>query len=154
MSWSLELRNGDLALGGTRLGQVTGAQKLGQDLRCKILEPRGNDDMHPSLGSTLDGGIDDFGNDVPSVIGTADWEFVSLRVQKEIQRITNEHQKAQLTRAQDDRYKYGESTLLNGELLVAVRSVQFGQVADTLFVQVEIVTGQGDVTSLLIPIGT
>lgn len=154
MSWSLELRNGDLALGGSRLGQVTGAQKLVQDLRCKILEPRGNDDMHTSLGSTIDGGIDELGNDIASVIGIADWEYVSLRIQNEIRRITNEHQRVQLARAQDDRYRYGESTLLNTELLVDVTSIQFNQVADTLFVQVQLVTGQGDTIPVIIPIGT
>src|SRR5215210_2858194 len=115
MSWSLELRNGDLTLSGTRLGQVVGSQKLVQDLRCAIMEQRGHDDMHPKFGSTIDGGRDDQGREVSGVVGLIDWDYAALTIQSEVQRIAGEYQRRQLARAQDDRYRFGESTLSAGE---------------------------------------
>lgn len=154
MSWSLELRNGDLTLSGAHLGTVTGGQKLAQDLRCAVLEQRGNDDMHTTFGSTIDGGRDPSGIEVQSVIGNSDWDYVSLRIQSEIQRLASEHQQRQLTRAQNDRYAYGASTLDNSELLVSVRSINMFQAQDTLIVQVELQTGSGQITPISIPVAS
>lgn len=152
MSWSLELRNGDLNLSGTKLGQATGAQKLVQDLRCAILEPRGNDDMHPNFGSIIDGGIDKFGREVESVIGSSDWAFVALRVQNEIQRLSQELQQRQISRAKNDRYTYGESTLDPQEMLLALSGLQLLQVQDTLVVQVTLTTGSGREIPITVPV--
>jgi hypothetical protein len=152
MSWSLELRNGDLNLSGTHLGQATGAQKLVQDLRCAILEQRGTDDMHPSFGSMIDGGVDDFGNEVTSVIGLSDWDYVSLQVTNEIRRIAGEQQQRQLVRAKNDRHTYGESTLTNAELLLSLSGVKLLQVQDTLVVEVTLTTGSGREIPITVPV--
>jgi hypothetical protein len=152
MSWSLELRNGDLALSGTRLGQATGAQKLVQDLRCAILEPRGHDDMHPTFGSTIDGGLDEYGREIESVIGASDWEFVAARVQNEIRRIGQEYQRQQVTRSKNDRYKYGESTLTPGEMLLGLGGIVLLQVQDALVVQVTLTTGNGREIPITVPV--
>lgn len=152
MSWSLQLRNGDLALGGTRFGQVTGSQKLIQDLRCALLEHRGHDDMHPLFGSMIDGGRNEAGIEVSSIIGTNDWERIAMRVEGEIRRIGAEHQQRQIERAKQDRYRYGESTLENSELLLSVQDVDMIQVQDTLLVKVILETGSGTQTNITIPI--
>lgn len=152
MSWSLQLRNGDLSLGGTQLATVTGSQKLVQDLRCALLEPRGWDDLHPTYGSLLDGGRDDMGVEVDSIIGTSNWERIALRVEGEIRRICGLQQQAQLARAKADRYTYGESTLAPSELLVRVSNVQMFQAQDNLLVQVTLETGTGDVAQIDIPL--
>src|SRR3954464_5179233 len=136
MSWSLELRGGDLALGGTQLGTVIGPRKLVQDLRCALLEPRGLDDAHPTYGSLLDSGRDDNGVEVASVFGTNNWERIALRVEGEIRRIAALQQQTQLSRAQSDRHTYGTSTLTPDELLVRVSSVQMYQAQDTLLARV------------------
>jgi hypothetical protein len=154
MSWSLELRNGDLSLGGTRLGSVTGGQKLVQDLRCAFLEPRGWDDIHPSYGSLLDGGLDDNGIQVDSVIGTNNWERIALRVEGEIRRICALYQQSQVDRARADRYTYGESTLAPNELLIRVSSVQMYQAQDTLLAHVTLETGIGDTVEIDIPVSS
>jgi hypothetical protein len=154
MSWSLGLSNGDLSLSGARLSAISGAEKLVQDLRCALLEPRGNDDMHPRFGSTIDGGLDDSGNDVPSVIGVSDVNYVALRIQAEIQRIAGEYQQQQLARAENDRYVYGESTLNNGELLLSIASIKFFQIQDTLVVEVHIQTGSGSTIPITVPLAT
>jgi hypothetical protein len=144
MSWSLELRNGDLTLSGTHLGQVVNGNKLAQDLRCTIIEHRGHDDMHPTFGSVIDGGLDENGRSVESVVGVSDWSYAVLIIQSEIQRIAAEYQQRQLTRANDDRRKFGQSTLSNGELLVSVGNIGYTQAGDTLLVDVTLETGRGD----------
>lgn len=152
MSWSLELRNGDLTISGARLGQTTGSNKLVQDLRCAILEPRGHDDMHPAFGSLIDGGIDEAGREVASIIGTDRWEFAALQIQSEIRRIAALHQARQVERAKADRLTYGESTLTNAELLFQITNIDMVQAQDRLLVTVFVENGQGDEFSLDVPI--
>jgi hypothetical protein len=154
MSWSLELRNGDLALSGTHLGQVTGPRKLVQDLGCAILEPRGNDDMHPTFGSTIDGGQDENGNYVTGVLGSTDWAYANLLIHSEIQRIAGEYQRRQIARARDDRTRFGESMLSNGELLVQIENIEFVQAGDTLLVTIWLLTGNNKELNLTVPIAT
>lgn len=152
MSWSLELRNGDLTISGARLGQTTGSNKLVQDLRCAILEPRGHDDMHPSFGSLIDGGIDEAGREVASIIGTDRWEFAALQIQSEIRRIAALHQARQTERAKADRLAYGESTLENAELLYQVSNIDMVQAQDRLLVTVTLQNGRGEQFSFDVPI--
>lgn len=152
MSWSLQLRNGDLALSGVSLAQTTGAQKLVQDLRCALLEERGHDDAHPSFGSLIDGGIDEYGRYVTSLIGTNDWGRIRSDVQSEIRRITADHQTKQINRSTLDRRVYGESTLTAGELLISVASIDMTQAQDRLMVRVTLNTGRGTVETIDIPI--
>lgn len=154
MSWSLQLRNGDLALGGTSFAQTTGGNKLVQDLRCALLEHRGHDDMHISFGSLLDGGMDDFGVQQPSLIGTNDWNRIALRVEAEIRRIAQDHQQKQLERARQDRYTYGESTLSGNELLLQVTDIQMMQAQDALMVSVHLVTGTGQAIVINTPVAS
>jgi hypothetical protein len=155
MSWSLQIRNGDLALDGNRLGQVTGTQKLVQDLRCAILEPRGHDDMHPTFGSLIDGGYDDNGRYVESVIATTDWSRAALQIRSEIQRLASDHQRRQVSRSTSDRRTFGESTLGVGELLVDILDIDMVQAADDptkLIVTVTLQVGNGDSLTIDIPI--
>jgi hypothetical protein len=143
MSWSLEINNGDLTTPGARLGQVAHGAKLVQDLRCALLERRGNDDMHPTFGSMIDGGRDEFGNEVQSIIGTHQWDFIAMRVEGEVRRICAEHQQRQLDRAKADRLTYGESTLGNDELLIRIGNFSMTQAQDRLLVQITLETGSG-----------
>jgi hypothetical protein len=152
MSWSLQTRGGDLVISGARLGQSFGGQKLVQDLRAALLEHRGNDDMHPSFGSLIDGGIDDSGNEVASLIGTVDWDFAALRIDSEIRRITSDHQRQQAQRARNDRTTYGESTLTNDELLVEVQNVDMTRSLDKLLVQITVSTGTNQTATIDLPL--
>lgn len=152
MTWSLRLQNGDLSTEGARLGQVTGGQKLVQDLRCALLERRGLDDLHPSFGSLIDGGVDEFGQETPSLIGSVDWERAVTRVEGEIRRIASDHQARQVARAENDRHRYGESTLSNSELLLSVRGVEMTQAQDKLMVRVGLETASGEQFSVDVPI--
>lgn len=152
MSWSLQLRGGDLSIDGATLGRVTGAQKLVQDLRCALLESRGFDDLHPTFGSLIDGGIDEYGNSVQSIIGSIDWEFAALRIQSEIRRVAAEYQKQQTNRARNDRSVLGQSTLTNDELLLDVSNIAMTQAQDRLMVNVTLQTATGQTIPLDIPL--
>lgn len=152
MSWSLELRGGDLTLGGAKLGQTTGLNKLVQDLRCALLEPRGFDNLHPSFGSLIDGGIDENGIQVGTIIGGSQWEFAINRIENEIRRVAAFHQQRQAERSKNDRLQYGESTLSNEELLLNISSVSFSQAQDKLMVNVQLQTGQGQEVTISVPV--
>lgn len=152
MSWSLRLRHGDLVCEGSSLGQVTNQQKLVQDLRCAILEKRGMDNAHPRFGSILNGGFNDKGKWVDTIIGEDDIDFVVAQVEAELRRIGTEHQISQAARAKEDRYIYGESTLNNAELLASIDNINFVQAEDKLLVTVFLKTGADQPISIDIPI--
>jgi hypothetical protein len=152
MSWSLALRNGDLALGGTQLATVTSSRKLVQDLRCALLEPMGTDDLHPSFGSLIDGGRKPDGTMVPSLIGSHNWRRAAIEVRAEINRIADEHRRRQLMRAREDQFTYGKPTLDPGELLIQITDLRMVQVQDSLVVNVTLKVGNGTTHEINIPI--
>lgn len=154
MSWSLELRNGDLTIGGTRLGAVTGSQKLVQDLRCALLERMGTDPSHRGYGSLLDGGRSLDGVEHPSLLGGMDWNRIALQVEAEIRRIASDHQDRQLARTSADRSTYGKSTLSTGEVLAGLKDVRLIQVQDALNVVVTLQIGSGETQTLNIPLSS
>lgn len=152
MSWSLRLKNGDLVLEGQHVAQVSGTAKLVQDLKCAILESRGHDKYHPEFGSIIDGGFNENGVYVPSVIGETDWAFVALRVESEIRRICSEYQRSQIERDKADRLRYGRSTLDLSEVLESVTNVDITQVQDTMRVRVSIRTASGKPATIDVPV--
>lgn len=152
MSWSLQLQKGDLVTSASRLGQVTGGNKLSQDLRCAVLERRGTDPAHRTFGSLIDGGYDDSGNWTESLIGDDDIDYVVAHVDAELRRLAAEHQARQVKRAQEDRYAYGESTLTNNELLGAITAIDFVRAQDKLMVTVHVQTGIGEKFAIDVPV--
>lgn len=152
MSWSLQLRRGDLTLGGSSYGTVTGADKLVQDLRCALLEPFGYDEMHRDFGSVLDGGVMD-GVEYKGPIGRTDFESVRNEIEIEIRRVAREHQRSQINRSNRDINKYGNSTLTNRELLRSISSIDTVQINDIVFVRVSLSLGDTDRT-IDIPLST
>src|SRR5437868_3509816 len=115
MSWSLRVSNGDLVLEGGKLGTVTGSAKLLQDFRHYLLERMGDDPLHPSYGSLIDGGRLTNGQIVPSPIGGVNWKMITLELESEIRRIAAAYQNMQLQRAKNDSTYYGKSTLTAAE---------------------------------------
>lgn len=152
MSWSLRIHNGDLVLDGISYGQVTGVNKLVQDLRCAILERMGTDDLHPAFGSLIDGGRMPDGAVVESMIGTTRWNQMALLVESEIRRIASELQTRQAQRAENDKFTYGRATQTTGEILSRISFVNLVQNQDTLQVNAGIVTASGNEAILDIPV--
>ncbi len=152
MSWSLELRNGDLTIGGARLGIVTGEYKLVQDFRCALLEAMGTDESHPWFGSLIDGGVQD-GIPVPSLIGTDDWQETAVAIEAEVRRIGRQIQNQQQRRLEDDRFTYGRPTLTGAEILLGVSSIRFYQAQDKMLVRVTLTTGTNETATIDVPVG-
>lgn len=153
MSFSLLIEHGDLILEGTSLATVSGTRKMTQDIGCEILTPMGTDEAHPDFGSLLEGGINPEGNYVEGVIGDVDWNRVGLVVQAEIQRITNEYQRQQISRNQEDGAVYGKPTITPDELLVSVDNIELTQAEDNLLVVITITTGRGSL-KLNVPVAS
>jgi hypothetical protein len=149
MSYSLQLRNGDLVVDRGRLGFVTGPQKLVQDIRCALLEKMGTDDLHPEFGSILDGGTVD-GEEMEGIIGETDPEVIRSFVATEVNRIITAYRNAQINRAQADRLTYNKTTLSMGEAL-ADAEINMGMIADTLVVQIILHAESGDTKTIAIP---
>lgn len=153
MSWSLQLRGGDLVIGGSSFGTVTNQNKLVQDLRCAILERMGTDEDHPWFGSLIDGGRLN-GTEQSSIIATDNWDVAVLAVEGEIRRIVDQYQKQQIVRNEQDRTNYGKPTLTPGELLMGVGSIQFYQAQDNLLCRVTLITGVDSELTVNVPLGT
>jgi hypothetical protein len=154
MTWSFLIRNGDLSFAGPGgFATVSGQNKLIQDLRNWLLEPRGSDPMHQEYGSTLDGGTLADGTIVPSPIGGTFTRYELLTIENEIRRILSAYQTMQAARIRRDNLKFGgKNTFSTGEILRSVDEVKVTQVGDTAVVNVRITTGNGDNISFTQPI--
>ena len=149
MTWSLAITNGDLSLAGPGgYATVTGQQKLLQDLRNWILEPRGTDPNHPDYGCTLDGGTLPDGTYADSLIGDLITTENLLTIESEVRRVLAAYQQQQLDRITSEAGLYsGKNTFSAGEILQSVDAVNIQQVADMVFVQCVVTTADGDQTS-------
>lgn len=151
MSWSLQLRNGDLALFGSQLGVVSREQKLVQDLRCALLEHMGNDSMHPEFGSLIDGGRKPDGTEVTGVLGEGDLDLVVMAVEAEILRVIRAYQAKQLARAKGDRMTYNKSTLSPAEVVLGVQTVDVSMNLDQLNITVGLISANNRHVTLSFP---
>jgi phage baseplate assembly protein W len=146
MSWSLKLTNGDISYGTNGLSTVTGSNKLGQDMACAVLTPIGSDPTSPTYGSAIDGGLDQNGNALPSLIGSGNTGANQAFISAEIQRVLQNYQAAQLQRYQNDVAAYGRSTLSAGEALLSINQINTQPVDDQLIVTAVVTTGNGSLT--------
>lgn len=153
MSWSLQIISGDLSLSGPKgYRQVSGPQKLLQDLRNWFLEKQGTDPLHPEFGSTLDGGVSR-GVILDSMIGSSITAEVMLRIEAEIRRVLAEYQGQQAERLKNDLLAYGgRHTFDNGELLRSINSVAVRQIGDVVVARVSLTTMSGQTLSLTQPL--
>lgn len=139
------IANGDLSFNGSSLDTVQGSDKLVQDLMCCVLEPMGTDDMHPTFGSLIDGGIDQDGDQVPGVIGTPNDAYAAAYVDSEIQRICQQYQTQQQTRYTNDIAVYGTSTITASEALLSIDDISAVSSMDHLIVTASLSTGSGQI---------
>lgn len=150
MSFSLELKNGDLGLSGTSLGTVTNAAKLQQDLVCTILTPLGFEELHPEFGSILE---EDLINPETTIIGTRDFEHAAAVVRSELIRLCQNYQAQQIARNENDAIKFGKPTLTPEETLLRVISVNFISAEDHLLCKLTLEVGNNTI-ELNVPVST
>jgi hypothetical protein len=143
MTWSLQIAQGDFTYGAKGLNTATGGTKLVQDLSCWILEPMGDDNLHPTYGSVIEGGVDPSGTVYSGYIGSINNGATSALINAEIQRIAQAYQSQQVARNQADLNTYGMSTLSVGEALLAVDNIAITQVETAMAVSVSLTTGNG-----------
>lgn len=134
MSFSLEIRHGDLALNGSQFATISGGDKLVQDLRCALLTRLGSYEGEPEFGSTVD-----------DIIGELDWHHAASLLQSEVNRVCADYQKQQISRNEYDGLTYGRSTLLPEEILLKVADIKFTDARDALIAKVVLNTGTGEV---------
>jgi len=146
MTWSFQIKNGDLNFAGPGgFAIVTGTQKLIQDLRNWLLEPRGSDPFHSEYGSTLDGGTLGDGSMVPPSIGGMFTGEDLLNIEVEIRRILTLYQQQQASRIKTENIRYsGKNTYSRGEILHTVQDVDIRQSGDTAIVRISLITASGD----------
>ncbi len=144
MSFSLRIENGDLALFGTELAKVEGADKLQQDLAVAILTPLGFDELHPLFGSILVENLVDQG--IVDLIGTNNFRRAATLVNAELRRLCRNYQEQQINRNENDVVKFGRYTLTPNEILVAVKNVIFKQSEDHLLCELQLEIGTNSVT--------
>lgn len=136
MTWSLQLRNGDIQKGkGNSLATTTGYRKVEQDLFAWIMTELGESVFTPSFGSMIEfepGGMIE--------LGTGDVLYVNEdRIQliiSEIHRIIEEYQKRQLSRLRLEVAMYGgKHTFDPGEIIQDYR-LEYEDVLDSLYVDI------------------
>jgi hypothetical protein len=132
---------------------VSGQQKLVQDLKCAILEPRGTDPMHPSFGSTLDGGTLPDGSTVGTNIGEAIDRERLMEIESELRRVILDHQAKQIDRLQREALLYGgKNTFTAGELIQSVERIDILPVQDVVIARVFLLTQAGSRIQLMQPV--
>ena len=156
MSWSLHVKNGDLNPSGPGgLAVVTGTQKVFQDLKHWLLEPRGTDAMHPEFGSSLDGGRNLDGTVIGTNIGEVmDRERV-MDIEAEIRRILYAYMQQQVERIRRESIELrGKNTLTAGELVAAVERLDVLPIHDVVLARVYLRVQAGGLVNLLQPVGS
>lgn len=145
MTWSFQVKNGDLNFAGPGgFATVTGQQKLIQDLKNWLLTPRGTDPLHPDFGAILDGGINPDGSDADPIIGDVITAATLVLIESEVRRVLGAYQQQQLDRLNREVILYsGKNTFSMGEVLVAITNVTCTQIGDTVLVSCSIQTGDG-----------
>lgn len=122
MSYSLAVRDGDLAREGSNLAVVWGIDKLKQDLQLWVAERYGGDRFHPELGSILQ-------DEIGSIISPR----TKAKVEDEVMRVLDNYQRVQMYGFKRNPRLYSMS-----ELLEAIDNVAVNISFDTVSVAVSV----------------
>lgn len=142
MTFSLRIKNGDLALQNRSLSVVEGPDKLVQDLTCNILTPRRFYENYPEFGTEIES----------TVIGQSNWDMAMMYVEAEIKRICKFYQDVQKVRHEYDAQTNRRLSQTADEILLRVINIEMKQINDVLVAKVEIETGENSLTELYIPV--
>ena len=139
---TLEIRNGDLAIGRGGHATVEGGARLRQDLAVAMREPYGSDRFHPRWGFLLNeyvGGVLD--------------EVTKQQVIGECRRVVANYigiqqQQMAMARASGSRPRFS-----SGEVIDAVQGIEVRQTYDRLYVRVVVHSVSGESVSLVSAVG-
>ena len=134
--YSLKIVDGDLAmLGDGTIAQISGAERIRQELSCWLLEPLGTDVMYSNFGSTLN---DSIGSPITS--------DNLLEVKTEVTRVVNnyiEYQKKQYEAARNRSTDAVLNAWSEDDMIARVDYIRVDAVADTVAVVVKLTTAAG-----------
>lgn len=125
MSYSLALKNGDLATLGSVVATRSGGDKLAQDLDLWLKEIYQTDRFHPTFGSVLE-----------SYVGSIISERSKYDIVAEVHRVLTNFQNLQIRRLKNNPTKYTPN-----ELLQSVVSVDASVNYDAVIVKIVYQTG-------------
>lgn len=131
---AFQIVNGDLAIGQRGYAEVTGLDKIRQDLGMAVLTPYGSDRFHPTWGSTLE-----------SKIGTAQGPMTEQLIKSEITRVVQNYMIVQsntLTQAQANGYV---SPYANEDLVTGIVAIDATSTFDTVAVNCQVTTASSAV---------
>lgn len=132
MSFSLQVANGDLVLGGSQLVIVFGVDKLKQDLQLWVTERFGIDRFHPVMGSRLQ-----------DYIGTTINYNTQSKVYSEILRVLSNYQKVQYQGLRQNPTLYSLS-----ELCWSINDIQVAVGFDRAMAAINVSNGERDPLSI------
>ena len=122
MSYSLAVRNGDLAKSGSSLDVVWGIDKLKQDLQLHVTERFGGDRFHPLLGSILQ-----------DYIGSVISQRTKAAIEDEVMRVMDNYQRIQMYG-----FKINPRLYSMTELLESIGDISVNVSYDTVSVSVPV----------------
>lgn len=134
---TLRLSGGDLVLTGRVFAEVTGTNKVTQDLRGALAEPLGNDRFHPGWGSTLDEHV--------ASLADAETEF---EVQAEVNRVISNYASVQRDKVEADIYSDSGTRFSTDEILASIGGVNTTLTGDRINVDIRLTTASGEVVAL------
>ena len=129
---TLQLKDGDLAIGSNGYAMVIGASMVAQDLRVALGEPVGNDRFHPGYGSALD-----------SFVGMMLDEGARFTVEQEVNRVVGNYTAIQRDRIQRDALRATRSRFSTDDVIADVSDVTVTANRDSVRVSIGIVTMSG-----------
>lgn len=133
MSFSLEVRDGDLVQEGSTLRVVFGTAKLKQDLDHWLRERYGADRFHTNMGSTLQefiGGIVNLGT--------------RQEIQDEVLRVLQNYQELQKRTIREN-----PQLLSYSEMLMSIESIKTYVNYDAVYVQIVVRNGSDETQTII-----
>jgi hypothetical protein len=148
MSYSLDIRSGDISLDGPGGFAVV----RGHD---KLLQEVGTDPMHPELGAALDGGTLPDGTIIETTIGNIITKKAVLDLENELRRVLNVYQKQQLATIRSEQMRYGGLYHIDpSEILLGIADIRVIQSGAALVARVTLRTADNVAIPLALPVGT
>ena len=143
--YTLKIVNGDFAVKGDgNIAQLTGAQRIRQELACWLLEPLGTDKYYSKFGSAI-------GDMIGSpILG----EYLN-ELQVEVERVVNNYvsyQRNQIQSLRSGNVEDAVNSWNDDDVIAAVNSIEVEAIADTVKVTVTLTTaaGQGITVSQIV----
>ena len=134
--YTLKIVDGDLAVRGDgNVTQLTGGDRISQELACWLLEPLGTDKVYGKFGSTLE-----------DMVGLPILQDYLDDVRIEVERVVNNYvayQRGQIKALCSGNTQDALNSWNDDDVIAAVDSIEVEAVADTVKVTVTLTTASG-----------